>query len=273
MWRPSRTICRDDAQRTGLRWFPPSEAESSLALARQDNDGLALCINIGGYAGSSTRIELAAGIIAACVHGPVHVGSDSEVSVNKGNQLPIDIIHSRKPHFDFKLASGGDLWEHFYEAALAKGGMSIKLSWVKVHAMQEHIDSGICSAVKKAGNGRADLIADTATELHGQDLIKVASSLHTKHVNYGVFMQDVGTHMVEGYLIHRELPNQREMLENKAAASLDKGDLYTPLRYVDESECVPIVPTSSIGCSSSFSRANPKARFCEHFSAVSKLGP
>ena len=148
--------------------------------------------------------------------------------------------------------------------------MSIKLSRVKGHAMQEHIDSGICSAVKKAGSDLADIIG---TELHGKNLIKVASSLQTKHVNYGVFMKDVGTHIVERYSMHRELSNRREVFENKAAASLDKGDLFTPLRYVDESECVPIVPTSSVACSSSLSEANPKARFCEHFLGSLKIRP
>ena len=64
MWWPSRTIRRDDAQRTGLRWVPLSEAESLLALARQDKDGLALCTNIGGYTGSSTRTQLVAAITA-----------------------------------------------------------------------------------------------------------------------------------------------------------------------------------------------------------------
>ena len=64
--------------------MPLSEAESSLAMARQDREGVSLYTSVGGYAGSSTRTEIAAGIIGICAHGPVHIGSDSEVFVNKG---------------------------------------------------------------------------------------------------------------------------------------------------------------------------------------------
>ena len=64
---------------------PISEAESDLAHFRQEVGGLALFTKIGGYTGSSTRTELAAGIIALCANGPAHIGSDSKAFVDKAN--------------------------------------------------------------------------------------------------------------------------------------------------------------------------------------------
>ena len=46
-------------------------------------DTVLLFSKIGGYGGSSTRTEIAAGIIAICANGPVHVASDSKAFVKK----------------------------------------------------------------------------------------------------------------------------------------------------------------------------------------------
>ena len=68
-----------------LKTRPLSVAEQAIAWEKQDEYGIRLYAKIGGYSGSSTRTEIAAGIIAACANGPVHIGSDSEVFVPKPN--------------------------------------------------------------------------------------------------------------------------------------------------------------------------------------------
>ncbi len=56
---------------------PISDAEQEMAYEKQTPNGLQLYTKIGGFGGSSTRTELAAGIIAMSAHGPVHIGTDS----------------------------------------------------------------------------------------------------------------------------------------------------------------------------------------------------
>ncbi len=90
-------------------------------------------------------------------------------------------------------------------AIQAKGIDSVKITWVKGHATEEHILKGISTATKKEGNDAADEAADKGTQLYGSDLIDVAHAFHKRHARYLRFMKDVSHHIIEGYLIHREL--------------------------------------------------------------------
>ncbi len=146
-------------------------------------------------------------------HGAVHIGTDSEAFVKKANYyLNMITKHGNrcinKKHW--KLISDGDLWEHFYKAALKKGAQSIRPSWVKGHATQKHIDKGITTEINMKGNDKADATADIGTKLFGEDLMQVASSLHLKHRLYQNFMFDVGKHIIEAYVIHRQLCDHYE---------------------------------------------------------------
>ncbi len=67
-----------------LKLRPLSSGEEELAHIRVDRDGVRLYTPIGGYSGSSTRTELAAGILAVLTNGPVHIGSDSKKSLMEG---------------------------------------------------------------------------------------------------------------------------------------------------------------------------------------------
>ena len=113
VWWPSR-------KQTG---HPLSEGEQQLAHHKASEDGIRLCTPIGGYAGSSTRTELAAGILAISAHGPVHIGSDSQVFVDGANQILSDLGQGIETHPNWKLTADGDLWEHFYIAAKGSKGI------------------------------------------------------------------------------------------------------------------------------------------------------
>ena len=63
-----------------------------------------------------------------CANGPVHIGSDGEVFVNRARELIGDISRGSKMTRRWRLISDGDLWEHFYNAAVAKGAHSVKLT-------------------------------------------------------------------------------------------------------------------------------------------------
>ena len=115
---------------------------------------------IGGFAGSSTRTELAAAILAICSDGPIHIGSDSEAFVKKANLIIQMVAEQRKPKTKWQLSSDGDLWEHFHKTVEAKGHWAIKATWVKGHATEEHVTRGITTQIDRIGNNNADGAAD-----------------------------------------------------------------------------------------------------------------
>ena len=102
-------------------------------------DGVALYTPIGGYSGISTRTEPAAAIIAISAHGPIHLGTDSKAFATRANWLLELVALKSKPKRKLNLMTDGDLWEHFNNVIMAKGARSIKISWVKGHATEEHI--------------------------------------------------------------------------------------------------------------------------------------
>ena len=168
--------------------------ECCRALRKQDEDGVRLYAKIGGHSGSSTRIEIAAGIIAASANGPVHSGSDSEVFVQKAKCI---IEHIHKGHVNrcnWKLVSDGDLLEHFYEVVKAKGAQAINITWVKGHAIDKHVEKGITTEVNKEGNHIADEVADLGTALHGKDIVDAAKYMSRRHNQYIQFMKKVSQH-------------------------------------------------------------------------------
>ena len=137
-----------------------SRGEAELAYASEEADGVRLATNIGGYSGSSTRTELAAGILALLNHGPVHLGSDSAAFVNRAQQLVLDVKAGRPMSQCWQTTADGDLWLHLELAIRAKGPDSIQFTWIKGHATDAHIAAGITTLANKVGNDHADQIAD-----------------------------------------------------------------------------------------------------------------
>ena len=85
VWWPKRVVNSTEDQDNDQLIHRLSKAESEIAIAEQTKKGTRLFTKIGGYAGSSTRTELAAGIIAICAWGAIHLGSDSRAFVDQAN--------------------------------------------------------------------------------------------------------------------------------------------------------------------------------------------
>ncbi len=203
-----------------------SPAEKDLAHWSQHSDGLMLYTPIGGYTGSSTRTELAAAIIALAANGPVHIGTDSQVFHDKA-LLILGHLRKGKPHkINWQLASDGDLWHHFEEAAKAKAYRSIRITKVRGHVKQSQVDDGTHRQCDKKGNDRADHAADLATQMHGEDIVSVATILHKRHSKYVISMKQVVEHIIEGYLIHRKLLDKLGCGKSKIQSNVD----YQPLQ-------------------------------------------
>ena len=197
---------KEFAEQHGLKWHPLSHAELEMADGcKQEQDGLRIYTRIGGYAGSSTRTELAAAIIAISAYGPVHLASDSKAFVDLANQILDDLKHSRPLKRSWKLTNDGDLWHHFHEAAREKVHTSLQIVWTKGHATDDQVEQGVTTTEQQRGNTRADETADLGTAVHDADLVKLSKMFHGRYKRYKSFMKDISKHIIEAYTIHRQL--------------------------------------------------------------------
>ncbi len=211
-----------------------SQAEKDLAYSSQHADGLMLYTPIGGYTGSSTRTELAAAIIALAANGPVHIGTDSQVFHDKALLILGHLRKGKRGKSNWQLVSDGDLWYHFEMAAKAKGPKAIRISKVKGHVKQVQVDDGIYTQRDKDGNDQADHAADLATQMHGADVVSMASILHKRHDRYTAFMKQVAKHIIEAYLIHRKLLDK---LQDGAPSKQKKVDFQPLQRQSASNNC------------------------------------
>ena len=252
---------------TGLQG-PLSVAEQAIAWEKQDEDGVRLYAKIGGYSGSSTRTEIAAGIIAACANGPVHIGSDSEVFVLKAKCIIESIQKGCECKCNWKLMSDGDLLEHFYEVVKAKGAQAIRITWVKGHATDQHVEKGITTDKNKVGNQIADEVADLGTALHGKQVMSAAKRMSSRHNQYPQLMKDISQHTIEAYRIHRILTEHNEKLEEIAKAETERNKVtYEPLSYPESASTRNLRNIASIHDFSKHCKANNIAHNIERFIA------
>ncbi len=182
-----------------------SQAEDALAYSQQYPTGLMLYTPIGGFAGSSTRTELAAAIVAICANGPVHIGTDSQAFLDRAVWILKHLRNKTKHKTNWRTTPDGDLWQHFELAAGEKGWKSFRITKVQGHATDHQVAQGNVRACDKIGNDQADKAADIAVQTHGEGVVSVARILHQRHGKYTKFMQQVARHIVEGYLIHKKL--------------------------------------------------------------------
>ena len=80
VWWPNRVATAKSATQHQLTHIPLSQAEEQIALDTQVEDGFKIYASIGGYSDSSARTELAAGIIAVCASGPIHIGTLGQIA-------------------------------------------------------------------------------------------------------------------------------------------------------------------------------------------------
>ena len=95
--------------------IPPSATE--LAISKTIDmppclsSGIGLAGILAGRFGSSTRAEIAGGILHLLAPGPAHIGTDSQAFLAKAKSvLEAPCLAPRRP---FALQPDGDLWQSF----------------------------------------------------------------------------------------------------------------------------------------------------------------
>ena len=248
VWWPGRALARGDLNDRCTFVNPLSPAELEIGYYRQEADGVSIFASIGGYSGSSTRTEIAAGILAACGNGPVYIASDSEVFVNGVNNLMSQVNEGVHFKLNFKLMSDGDLWEHMYKVLCAKGPFSFQAKWVKGHATADHVSKGVITEGLRIGNHRADATADIGSKIHGEDVLTLMSAMTLRFQRYVHFMRKVAHHIIEGYLIHRAMMDIKARKQVREDALADKRAAYQALQYPEEGQSRILCPITSIHC-------------------------
>jgi len=213
IWWPERDLAAN----------PLSEAEAAFTRHRQENGALSLWGSMAANRCSSTRAELAAGCIAATAPGPVHQATDSKAYQSKMRLLLRGKnLTKRRP---WALQPDGDLWSAMEQLIKHKGAHSIRITWVKGHAKLEHIESGVSTHAHKAGNDRADTLADQGVDSHIQGLSHLA--------NFYVAKQTTATKLLTRIyaMFHRVLEEEHNLREKKNAATYQNTLLTTGTQH------------------------------------------
>ena len=146
-------------------------SEEHCLFSQFGADGLSVWTNVPGPLTTSTRTELAGGLMALFHPGPVRIVSDNAAFVH-GAQA---ILSGRSPSRSkpWALQTDGDLWLLFYTHAHAKGLDSIAVDWAKGHTTLDDVSTGITTLWNHLGNGKADILATHGVETHGEGILQL----------------------------------------------------------------------------------------------------
>ena len=169
--------------------YPCSSTEEDFAHHSTVAEDVSMWGTLVGFRASSTRAEIAAGVVAATAPMAVHQATDSMSYYKKFQKIKEgkNLIRKRP----WNLHKDGDLWELLYNIILGRGITSLEVSWCKGHAKQEHIDKGLSSPLLKLGNDMADVNATKGVEQHVEGLLQLACFYASKQGHYIKFVSRI----------------------------------------------------------------------------------
>lgn len=220
-----------DEVNQGLYVQPLSEGETDIGVPTQEEDGLGIAVALVGFGGSSTRSEIAGGIIAIAADGPVHIGTDSQSFRDKATKLIDMVERGRKPKRPWSTQKDGDLWIMLHEMVRQKGCESIKITKVKGHATDVNVEDGKVDIKDKQGNDKADDYATKGLEGHGDDFLKVSRMLTQRQSRYVAFVANVHDHMLEAFLRRKHMLDAEQVFKENQKET--KGKKYIQAQLID----------------------------------------
>ena len=228
-----------------LQIHPLTANEMDFAIREVDKLLVSLWGAMPGHKNSSTRAELAAGILALCGSGPVHQATDSEAYLKKANRILAGENLTRKT--PWRLQKDGDLWWWFEHLARAKNLNSIRITKVKAHTTAKDVSDGVITAVDQHFNRLADHCADKGARAHARNAIAVAYAFATRHRNYQSLLERIHKHIV--FMINLDRTQREELhraksIVPKAQEMKRKQQVNTKvaslLSMPDENTCIRI---------------------------------
>ena len=165
----------------------------------------------------------------------IHQASDSMSYVMKARQILDGSYDRKKRKRPWALQKDGDLWEHFYKAAQAKGRESIKISWTKGHATLTHIQQGTTTSYLKEGNDKVDQIANRGIqEGYDEGMYDLAGYFARQREelkNVIIRLQKATLRVLKAEHKERVGEEERKLREQRALYGKDAGKVCLPSEY------------------------------------------
>ena len=183
---------------------------------------------------SSTRTEIAGGLFPLYAPRPTHIASDSVNFVRVAHLLFAGLPLPKVFDKPWDLIPNGDLWKLFFEHARAKGLHSLRATWVKGHATQQHVRDGVTTEHNKTMNHTADSLADDGVGSYTSNLQPLAQVYcHRQHI-YGKIICAIQTHIVCVHMFFKQLRDDKtKELQDQNKAS-EQHTNYSHNLDVDE---------------------------------------
>ena len=198
----------------------PDQLREPMQFVQSDIDhhGIHLWMAIAGVHCSSTRTELAAGVISLLAQKPINIASDSQAFVDQANRLIYACAYGEfvglplnwLPIGPWALVHDGDLWQLFWEFLRIRGARSTKFGKVKGHATNKMVEEGIVRRYDQVHNSIVDGDATRGIEAHGQGVKDMARWFADRHRKYAMFMHQIRMMMIA---CHRADKNARDQLK------------------------------------------------------------
>ena len=216
------------------------ELMPSKPIAHQEGnqDGYGQWNRMSGQKGSSTRMELAALIVAMTRNTPLHMGIDSQSTIAKARRLQAIATarcESRSASWwmwknpykrPWALQTDGDLWQQYWGGLMTRGPGTITYTKVKGHASDQHIASGEATQSQKEGNDYADHYAGKGKLEHGAVAVQIAEWGAQRQAGYVLLMEKLQKIIVAVLQAEKQERERRE----KAAIILKGFDEHKHTR-------------------------------------------
>ena len=174
---------------------PFSDNELNYTFNSVQDKEVSLWGALPGHRSSSTRAELAAGIVSIVAPGAVHQATDSKSYLDKANIILSGVnVTIKKP---WGLQTDGDLWKIWEALAKQKGFNAIRLSKVKAHTSLQDVEKGVISMFNRHYNDVSDKKATKGVQSHEHDALSVAYVFAQRHRDYHSFLKRVHNHIIK----------------------------------------------------------------------------
>ena len=168
--------------------------ESTFSFCNQSPGATTLWAPLPGQFCSSTRTEIAAGLLALSAPHSISFGTDSAIFLRTFNTIHTHILEDRPRHIVWGLHPNGDLWALVEQHIRARGPHSIQGHKLKAHTSPEDVAKGVISLEDRAGNGLADSLASKGGRSRDSDLHALSAVYASKHRLFECVLRRVHAH-------------------------------------------------------------------------------
>jgi hypothetical protein len=228
--------------------MPLTLNESTFSHNEVKDFGAFLWGPLCGNGCSSTRAELAAGIIAMSGPGPIHLASDSSAFLKRARKFK-GMLHRQTAVVKdpvWETYVDGDLWKILWRLMKQKGPSAIRFSKVKGHAGAKELRAGTSTLYDVVCNNESDKLATRGrverTDMLGQ-LADFYARRQTAYVRFVVRVHNFQLRMLNIIAVARRAKQKQEHLPG-LPKSVPKCDVASLLPYpaVERAGSLILVP-------------------------------